>query len=146
MSEQLQLSYGKCLELLTGGVVGRVGLCTPGGPRIVPVNYSVVDDAVVFRTQPYSLLGTYAWNTNLAFEVDHIEYDTHRAWSVVALGRGSMVEDETELAAIRAFWDPRPWVSGPRLVYVKLRWDTLTGRRLGAGWTHDNEMPVRRTV
>jgi nitroimidazol reductase NimA-like FMN-containing flavoprotein (pyridoxamine 5'-phosphate oxidase superfamily) len=146
MTEPMELSYGKCHELLTGGVVGRVGVCTPAGPRIVPVNYSVVDEAVVFRTTPYSLLGTYAWNTNLAFEVDHIDYATHRAWSVVALGRGAMVEDEAELIAIRSFWDPRPWVSGPRLLYVRLRWETLTGRRLGGGWTHDNEMEVRRIV
>jgi len=147
MNEPEELSYEKCHQLLSGGVVGRAAVCTPAGPRIVPVNYSVVDDSVVFRTTPYSILGTYAWNTQLAFEVDHLDFEQHRGWSVVATGRGSMVEDRTELERIRALWNPRPWAGGAqRLLYVRLRWDELTGRRLGGGWTYDNEMPVRRTL
>ena len=53
-------------------------------------------------------------------------------------------EDPDEVAAIRRSADPRPWAAGARELYVRLRWDELTGRRLGHGWTHDNEMPVRR--
>ena len=146
MNETVELAYEKCRELISGSVVGRVAVSTPTGPRIVPVNYAVVDDAVVFRTTPYSVLGTYAWNTTLAFEVDSIDYENHRGWSVVATGRGTMVEDRDELARIRAFWDPQPWVAGPRLLYVKLRWDELTGRRIGASWTYAKESPVRRAA
>ncbi len=145
MNEPTELSYEKCRELLSGSVVGRAAICTPSGPRIVPVNYSVVDESIIFRTAPYSVLGTYAWNTQLAFEVDYLDYETHVGWSVVATGRGSMVEDAQELAAIRSFWDPRPWAGGVRLLYVRLRWDELSGRRLGTGGAHDNEMTVRRT-
>lgn len=145
MSELAELPYDKCHELLSGGIVGRAAVCTPAGPRIVPVNYAVFDESIVFRTTPYSVLGTYAWNTALAFEVDHVDYEDHRGWSVVATGRGSMVEDPEELAAIKTFWNPRPWASGARLLYVRLRWDELSGRQLGAGWTRDNELPVRRT-
>jgi hypothetical protein len=57
-----------------------------------------------------------------------------------------MVEDPDELAEIKATWDPRPWAGGNRPFYVSLDWQELTGRRIGTGWTHDNEMPVRRTV
>jgi uncharacterized protein len=146
MNEPVELSYEKCRELISGGVVGRVAVCTPSGPRIIPVNYAVVEDSVIFRTTPYSLLGTYAWNTALAFEIDHLDYDNHRGWSVVATGRGNMVEDREELEAIRSFWEPRPWAGGQRQLYVRLAWDELTGRRIGAGWTHDNELPVRRTI
>ncbi len=73
MNESAVLTYGKCLELLSTGVVGRAAVCTPAGPRIVPVNYSVVEESIVFRTTPYSVLGTYAWNTRLAFEVDQVD-------------------------------------------------------------------------
>jgi len=146
MNEPAEMSYEKCYELLSGGVVGRAAVCTPSGPRIFPVNYSLVDESIVFRTTPYSVLGTYASNTQLVFEVDHVDYERHLGWSVVATGRGSLVEDTRELATIRSFWDPRPWAGGVRLVYVRLRWDELSGRRLGTGWTQDNEIPVRRTV
>jgi nitroimidazol reductase NimA-like FMN-containing flavoprotein (pyridoxamine 5'-phosphate oxidase superfamily) len=146
MYEPVDMPYEKCLELLSGGVVGRVALSLPDGPQIFPVNYSVVADAVVFRTAPYSILGTRAWSTRLAFEVDHIDYERQRGWSVVATGPGELVEDEEDLASIRSFWDPRPWAGGPRLLYVRLRWDSLTGRRLGSGWSSRDEMPVRRSL
>jgi uncharacterized protein len=145
MNDPVELAYDKCLELLSAGVVGRVALSTPSGPRIFPVNYSVVDSSVVFRTAPYSVLGTYAWNTLLAFEVDHLDYDRHLGWSVVATGRGALVEDPEELAFIRSGWNPWPWAGGTRLLYVRLRWEELTGRRLGV-WTRANEVPVRRSL
>ena len=68
MNSSVQLSVSECRDLLEGGVVGRVAMATPVGPRIVPVNYSVHGDAIVFRTAPYSELSTYGWNADLAFE------------------------------------------------------------------------------
>jgi len=130
MSEPLELGVEECLELLSGGVVGRVAMSTPGGPRIVPLNYAMYKDAIVFRTMPYSELGTYGWNTDLAFEIDHLDYEKHQGWSVVAIGRASLVEDPDELREIRAGWDPTPWVGGRRHLYIKLRWRDITGRRL----------------
>jgi len=98
MNEPVELTVEECLELLHGGVLGRVALSTPMGPRIVPINYAMYEDAIVFRTTPYSELGTYGWNTDLAFEIDHIDYDKHQGWSVVAIGRATLVEDPDELA------------------------------------------------
>ena len=145
-SEVEELSYAKCRELLAGGVFGRVAVCTAQGPRVQPVNYSVVDDAVVFRTSAYGVIATHDWTSPMAFEVDFVDYAEQRGWSVVALGRGERVDDLEELDQIRRTWDPRPWASGPRPLYVRLEWRDLTGRRLGRGWTHENEMPVRRQV
>jgi nitroimidazol reductase NimA-like FMN-containing flavoprotein (pyridoxamine 5'-phosphate oxidase superfamily) len=146
MNEPVELSRAKCLELISAGVVGRVALCTPSGPHIVPVNYAVVDEAIVMRTTPYSILGTLGWSSRLAFEVDHLDYERQRGWSVVAVGPGEMVEDAQALAAIRAFWDPRSWAGGHRLLYIRLPWTQLTGRRIGTNWTPEEEMPVRRTL
>lgn len=146
MNEPVELSVKECLELLNGGVVGRVAMCTPMGPRVVPLNYSMRDDEIVFRTMPYSELGTYGWNTDLAFEIDHLDYEKHQGWSVVAIGRASMVEDPDELRDIRAGWDPTPWAGGRRYMYIKLHWRDITGRRLGSDWARDSMMPVRRTL
>ena len=146
MNEPVELSVKECVDLLNGGIVGRVAMCTPIGPRIVPLNYAMSDDAIVFRTMPYSELGTYGWDTDLAFEIDHLDYEKHQGWSVVAIGRASMVEDPDELRAIRAGWDPTPWVGGRRYLYIKLRWRDLTGRRIGADWTRASMSPVRQTL
>ncbi len=145
-NEPVELTLDECLELLSGGVLGRVALSTPLGPRIVPVNYAMYEDNIVYRTTPYSELGTYGWNTDLAFEVDHIDYEKHQGWSVVAVGRGEIIDDADELQDIRNNWDPTPWATGHRHLYVRLRWRDLTGRRIGGDWTRESMMPVRRAL
>ena len=143
----IEMTVEECLDLLRTNIIGRVALSTPIGPRIVPVNYSIyADEAIVFRTTPYSELGTYGWNAELAFEIDHIDYDLHQGWSVIAFGRGELVEDPDEVADIRRGWDPRPWAEGQRNLYMKLVWHDVTGRRIGAGWTAENLSPVRRAL
>ena len=146
MGESRELTTTECRRLLEGGVVGRVAVGSPTGPHIVPVNYSVVDDSIIFRTTPYSLLGTHGRNAMLAFEVDHFDYAEQRGWSVLARGRADTVTDPVEIAHIRDTWPPRPWADGTRNLYFRLPWTELTGRRLGNGWTVDNEAPVHRYV
>lgn len=130
MNHSVELTVEECRDLLTDGVIGRVAMATPVGPRIVPVNYAVHDDSIVFRTAPYSELSTYGWNVELAFETDHIDPEDQVGWSVVAVGRAHVVEDAEEVQEIRRTWGPRPWAPGLRNLYVRLVWRELTGRRL----------------
>ena len=146
MSDVEELSYAKCRGLLAGGVFGRVGICTADGPRIFPVNYSVVGETILFRTSPYGLVASHDWRSPLAFEVDYVDYAEHRGWSVLAVGPGERVDDVEDLDHIKRTWDPRPWAAGARPLYVRLEWTELTGRRVGGGWTHENELPVRRQL
>jgi len=122
VKQPIELSQVRCLELLSSAEVGRVALCTDTGPLVWPVNYSMGEDDIVFRTSPYSVLGTMALNRRLAFEVDRIDLDREDGWSVLATGAGEMVEDPDDLALNRTFRDPHPWAGGPaRLLYVRLR-------------------------
>jgi nitroimidazol reductase NimA-like FMN-containing flavoprotein (pyridoxamine 5'-phosphate oxidase superfamily) len=145
MYEPFDLTTTECEELLRAGLVGRAALSTPTWPHIVPVNYAVVDDAIVLRTTPYSLLGSAPDGSMLALEVDHFDYEYQRGWSVVARGRSKVVVDAAELEHIHDTWNPRTWVSGCRTLYVRLRWSELTGRRLGQGWDLLASLPVRRS-
>lgn len=146
MPESRELDPRECERLLRAGVVGRVALSTPEGPHIIPVNYAVVDDTIVIRTSSYSILGTYGRDAMLAFEVDHVDHDRHVGWSVLARGRGWAEVDPHEVARIREGWRPRPWATGNRNLYLRIRWDSLSGRSLGQDWTRDNESPVHRTL
>lgn len=146
MLESVEMSRTECEDLLRSGVAGRVAVSTPAGPHIVPVNYSVVDDAIVVRTSPYSLLGTHGRDAVLAFEVDYFDYPHQRGWSIVARGRSEVVTDSGDLDHIRAVWEPRPWAAGARNLFLRLPWTDLTGRRLGTGWQPADEAPVRRHV
>jgi len=144
--ESQELPYSTCRGLLASGVVGRAGVCTSSGPKIFTVNYAVVDEAVIFRTSPDSLLGTVASHSLLAFQVDRLDYEYHRGWSVLATGRGQAVVRPQELDHIRTVWEPRPWAAGTRELYIRLAWDELTGRQLGLGWDPKSQLPVSRTV
>lgn len=146
MAESYELDRDECLRLLQSGVIGRVAVTTPSGPHIVPVNYSVVNDLLVFRTTPYSILGTYGRDTQLAFEVDHFDYEYHTGWSVLARGRGDAITDSRELDQITSSWPPRPWAAGQRNLYVGLRWSELTGRRLGPEIDPRRDLPSDRRV
>jgi nitroimidazol reductase NimA-like FMN-containing flavoprotein (pyridoxamine 5'-phosphate oxidase superfamily) len=126
-----ELTELECRDLLTTGEVGRVAVCTPRGPQILPVNYRVDGASLVFRTAPYGVLGQHAWNGRIAFEVDHVDGETRSGWSVLATGPGELVQDAEELSLVRAFRNPQPWAPGSRLLYVRLVWDSLTGRRVG---------------
>jgi uncharacterized protein len=128
-----ELSYDECRELLARGEVGRVAICGPRGPFILPVNYVLHGEAVVFRTSPYGSLGRLAPNQQIAFEVDELDPKTKSGQSVVATGRGEMLDDRQDLAEIRALEDPTSWDSGAKLLYVRLAWNELTGRRVGRG-------------
>lgn len=146
MNETLDLSPDQCEHLLRAGVAGRVALSSPDGPHLVPVNYSVVGNAVVMRTSPYSVLGTYGRGSVLAFEVDWFDHDRWRGWSVVARGRADVVTDPVELERIRTTWEPRPWAGGSRNLYLRLPWTELSGRQVGTGWDPLDTLTVRRVV
>lgn len=142
--ESLSMLPAESLTLLRGGVFGRMAVVAPDGPHVVPVNYAVVDDAVVVRTEPGSVLGTNAPGEVAAFEVDQVDYETHRGWSVVVRGVVEQVVDPVVLRRISATWSPRPWASGGRPLHLRLVWHEIHGRRIGTGWSTVASMPVRR--
>ena len=135
MQEPRELDIAQCEALLRAHTVGRVAFSTPTGPYVIPVNYAVLEDSIVLRTTAYSLLGTHAHTTTpLAFEIDDIDYEHERGWSVLARGPGKVVEDYAEMARIREEAPSAPWASGTRALFVRLRWNELTGRQLGRDW------------
>ena len=146
MYEAHELSRDECARLLGAGVAGRIALVTPTGPHIMPVNYSVAGEAILVRTTAYSLIGTYARDSMVAFEVDQFDHEFQRGWSVVVRGRAEVVDDAEQLAEIQRSWPPRPWATGQRNLVVRIPWTEVTGRRLGVGWSPYEQLEVRRSV
>jgi nitroimidazol reductase NimA-like FMN-containing flavoprotein (pyridoxamine 5'-phosphate oxidase superfamily) len=142
MTLSRELAFDECVRLLNAGVVGRIALTTPDGPHIIPLNYSVVDEALVVATSPYSALGTYGDGLVVAFEVDRFDYDSHTGWSVVVRGRAEAVKDPEEVQRLRHMWAPRPWADGSRNLLLRIPWTEVSGRSLGG----DTTTSVRRVV
>jgi nitroimidazol reductase NimA-like FMN-containing flavoprotein (pyridoxamine 5'-phosphate oxidase superfamily) len=122
------LPAGACWKLLHGRILGRVAIVVDGVPRVFPVNYIVVDEDIVFRTDHGMKLEAARNGELAAFEVDHADPMYHTGWSVLVTG---VLEDISE-AADRpdALALPvRSWAGRGEHV-IRLRTLGISGRRV----------------
>jgi hypothetical protein len=98
-------------------------------PFVVPVNFVLVDELVVFRTDAGSHAASCA-GRSVAFEVDAVDVATEAGWSVVVSGP---LEDMTEwVAADRRFRElVEPWAPGPKDRWLAVQIADISGR-----WVH----------
>ena len=123
------LTPQECRALLSTHGVGRLALTTRDGPAVFPVNYEVADDALLFRTTPGAAPAA-AVGTEVAFEVDHVDEAMSQGWSVLALGRAEAVTDPDAARRLDERAHSRPWAGGERTLWVRIRPERLTGRRI----------------
>lgn len=124
------LDRDRCLALITRGTIGRIAVTAPDGPHIVPVNYALVDETIAIRTTAYSVVGTYARGSVVAFEVDHLEHETRAAWSVMVRGRCFVEADPQMLARLRSELADS-WAGGSRTLYLRVPLEHVSGRAVG---------------
>jgi uncharacterized protein len=123
------LGEGECLDLLARATVGRVAVTVGALPAIFPVNFALSDGAVVFRTGDGTKLAAATDQTVLAFEVDDWDPMEQTGWSVLALGRATVVEDPDEAARLRRL-PLAPWAGGTREHFVRMPIEFVSGRRI----------------
>lgn len=123
------LTEEEALLLLAGGEVGRIGISMGALPAIFPVNYRLLDGAIVFRTAPGSKLSAAASGAVVAFEVDDYGLLDHSGWSVLAIGRAEVVEDADVIDQVAAT-GLEPFADGTRAAIVRIEPTFLSGRRL----------------
>lgn len=122
------LSVDECFDLLKTKRVGRLAYIDQGKPRILPLNYDLHQGSVVFRVGYGGLLDV-VHNRDVAFEVDDVEADVHRGWSVVVHGVAEEIWRPQELELARQL-ELRPWAPGDRDHYVRILSSAITGRRI----------------
>ncbi|WP_229698528.1 helix-turn-helix domain-containing protein [Wenjunlia tyrosinilytica] len=128
-----ELDPAECRTLLSTHGVGRLAVTTSEGPAVVPVNYTLVDDSVVFRTAPHAL-PSQASGKEVAFEVDHIDDALSQGWSVLVVGRAQQVTDPEEARGLGELARSRPWWSPEsRDLWMRITPRRTTGRRIRAG-------------
>lgn len=124
MSDNTWMNEQACWERLRAAEVGRLGYHLVDEVHIVPVNYVVDGERLVFRTKPGSKLLGVVMDSDVAFEIDG--GDSHRPWSVLARGQARVLEgDEARQAEALPL---RPWVSQDRFTFVVIEVQALTGR------------------
>jgi nitroimidazol reductase NimA-like FMN-containing flavoprotein (pyridoxamine 5'-phosphate oxidase superfamily) len=115
----------ECDILLRGRTLGRVGVKLADELVILPVFYAVVDDDIVFRTDPGTKLDAAVLGTKVSFEVDA----TAPGWSVLVVGHAREVTDPVEQQHARTRLG-HDWPEGERDRIVAIRAEKVTGRRL----------------
>jgi nitroimidazol reductase NimA-like FMN-containing flavoprotein (pyridoxamine 5'-phosphate oxidase superfamily) len=130
-----ELTEAESLGLIAQAEVGRIGFSGRYGPVVVPVNYKIVDGAVVFRTAVGSALvedlrtGIADAEYKVAFEIDELDPVARTGWSVMIQGAAHHLDDERELATVLGA-GIEPWAGGEREQYVRIMPTFISGRRI----------------
>ncbi len=129
------LAEAECLRLLAAGGVGRIGYSGRFGPTILPVNFALHGQTIVFRTGQHSPMGEDLRTGmadaayKVAFEVDEISPATREGWSVLVQGAAHHVDSAAELAGVRQT-GVQPWPGGEKELFIRIVPDRVTGRRI----------------
>ena len=124
------LTDAECLALLGDAGIGRVGLSIDALPVVLPVNFVLDGDRILFRTGTGSKLQQALEGAVVCFEVDQVDRIYHAGWSVLATGHAGEVTDPADLERIRTL-PLRPWAHLDEEHVVEIRIELLSGRRLG---------------
>jgi uncharacterized protein len=122
------LTEEECRALLCTQSVGRIGVSVGALPGIFPVNYTVVDDDIVFLTGEGLKLKAALKNTVVGFEVDSLDPALDYGWSVLLFGvaREVPAEEQEQLGPVRV----SPWAGGDRTHMVRIHPEMISGRRI----------------
>lgn len=123
------MSEADCRQLLGCAEIGRVIVSIEALPAAFPVNYRVVDDAIVFRTGPGTKLTAALNGRVVGFEVDALDPVTRSGWSVLVVGMSTAVTDPAEVAVLDLH-GINSWADGVFSHYVRVSLDQLSGRRI----------------
>lgn len=125
-----ELDQATCHQLLGSHHFGRVAFNHEPSPEVLPVNYAVQDEAVVFHTGAGAKQHAASRGVPATFQIDGIDADRHSGWSVVVRGRLSLRDDRGPADL------PEPLPGGERPYVVALSIESITGRRIPPqqGW------------
>jgi nitroimidazol reductase NimA-like FMN-containing flavoprotein (pyridoxamine 5'-phosphate oxidase superfamily) len=123
------LSRDECLRLLGGCTFGRVGVTMGALPAVLPINYRLIGDRIVFRTSGGTKLDAAIRGAVVAFEVDDLEPLAHSGWSVMVTGIAQEVTEPGDLQIVEAAGVPR-WAPAPAEHVVQISTEMISGRRI----------------
>jgi len=119
------LTREECFRYLGTVPVGRLAVATlENGPLVVPVNFVLDGEVVVFRSDPGTKMRLLRGNP-VSFEVDFVDPFHRTGWSVLLRG---FAYEATPWEVEHLPVDP--WPDGERHHWVRLVPSEVSGRRL----------------
>jgi nitroimidazol reductase NimA-like FMN-containing flavoprotein (pyridoxamine 5'-phosphate oxidase superfamily) len=115
----------ECLALLASMPVGRLAVASPGAPPlVVPVNYVLDGEIVVFRSDPGEKV-IQLRGSPVSFQIDQIDPSRRTGWSVLVQGVAyEATPHEVEHLHVE------PWAGGQKSHWVRIVPASITGRRI----------------
>lgn len=123
------LDIEECWRLLRSTTMGRIAF-VHDVVRVLPVSYVVRDEAIYFRTSPYSTIAGLRRDGAASFQIDAFADVLQTDWSVLACGHAQPVVDNDLLRDLWGPGRPEPWADGIRSLFIGFRPEQLTGRRV----------------
>lgn len=137
------LSVSECVDLLGENSLGRLAFVGKVGvmPLIIPVNYVVDGDTLVFRSDPGSKLTAAILGAPVAFEVDGGFDDRNQTgWSVVVHGHARSVTDPADVARLEQL-ALVPWAPGVKSHFIRIEAGVISGRRISVADVDLSDLP-----
>ncbi|MFI9328339.1 helix-turn-helix domain-containing protein [Kitasatospora sp. NPDC052868] len=125
------LTEAECWDRIGTHGVGRIALPVDPGPAVFPVNYTVDDGTIVFRTAAQGA-ATPDDGSPVSFQVDRIDDHLSQGWSVLLLGRARHVGDPDTVEHLRQLPGTTSWAGGSHPLWVRIQPDEITGRRIAS--------------
>jgi len=124
----VELTTAECERLLSLRAVGRLAWNGPVSPMVLPINFTVLDSEIWFRTTAHSSMSQIIDDQPITFQVDSVDDFTRSGWSVLVRGTAHVVYD---IARIPRTWSGlETWPAGAHAVHVVIERTEITGRRL----------------
>ena len=124
------LDLETCLEYLRMEQVGRIAIIVDGSPIVLPITYRLLETSgltwIALRTRPGNVIDQASMNA--AFEIDGIDPARRGGWSVLV--RGALQHVDPEAASFRERFDPEPWMTTDRGLWLIIEPYAITGREL----------------
>ena len=127
-AEDAALTERECHMLLGTRTLGRVAFTSGALPVIAPVEYVYDDGVITFRTESALKLGVATQGDVLAFEIDAFDSELGAGWTVLVLGRATVLS--ADAAIVPTLDEAKPDTT--RYHYVRLHCELVSGRRLAA--------------
>lgn len=119
-----ELTVDECWQALRGEQLARLAYLLGDEINLVPINYAVDDDRLLFRSAEGDKLLAVVMHAQVVLEIDQVHGDS--ATSVVVRGEARKLEEDEAHRADQI--GLQSWTGAPKYNVVEIRPTALTGR------------------
>jgi nitroimidazol reductase NimA-like FMN-containing flavoprotein (pyridoxamine 5'-phosphate oxidase superfamily) len=118
------------MRLLEERRLGRIAVLVRSHPVVFPVNYALVDGAILLCIREGGDLDRATSNSTVSFEIDGKDGIYHEGWSVLAVGQCVHLQHSVELDRQVERVGLSAWAGGERGLFVRISIGEISGRRI----------------